>query len=75
MDSKDDTIRYAKEAEFLLKHELLDLAIKRIRAEAVESLLSCEVSELAERRADIVAIDKLKSKLQGFFDGGKVIQT
>jgi hypothetical protein len=75
MDSRDDIARYAKEAEFLLRHELLELAFKRLRAEAVETLLSCEVSELAERRADIVAIDRLKGKLQAFFDGGKVIQT
>ena len=73
MDSKDDTIRYAKEAEFLLRNELLDLAFKRLRADAVEALLSCEVAELSERRADIIALDRLKRKIQSFVEGGKII--
>ena len=71
-DKTEEAIRRAKRAELLLQDDILLAAFDALRKDAIEAMVACFQDDLADRRAEVLAIDKLKRKLQAYVTDGKI---
>lgn len=73
-DKAEEALRRRHIAERLLA-ELDALGVlAELRADAIQSMLVAEDDRLAERRAHVLAIEALRSKLEALIANGKLVQ-
>ncbi len=73
-DKKDLAIRRAQQAQNLLDDELLRIALDALHKDAIAAMLVAQASDLLDRRADVLAVEKLERKLRTYIANGKIAE-
>jgi hypothetical protein len=71
-DRLDAHVRNGKHAEMLLADPVLTGAFDKLETAATEALLMASSEELLERRADVLAIRRLRQALHAYVDSGAI---
>jgi hypothetical protein len=75
VDKKELAIKQGLRARALLEDPTLIAALDAMKADGVNELLSCEHSELVERRAYVSMIGAFQRKLEIMVANGKMAET
>jgi hypothetical protein len=71
-DKLEAAVRNGKRAEILLEDPVLREALDRLEEIETDARLVCSADELVERRANVVAIRRLRQTLRAYIDNGKI---